>query len=207
MDIQAMELSFRAENFRKVISETTCTNINGDNINVEHATKLSMAWLFEQREHKNAIYIIGNGGSAAVASHAQIDFLNVAKLKAKVLHESSTITCMANDYGYENTFSRILETFMAEKDLLIAISSSGKSQNICKAVTYAKKMGSKVITLSGFKSDNPLRQLGDLNYWLNSTDYGFVEIGHQFILHNLSDRFGLLKNDVIIQQERDVALI
>lgn len=196
MDSQSMKLNVRAENFKQVISETKCSNVSGDNISIEHATEFAMACLIKQRENKNSIYIIGNGGSASVASHAQIDFLNVAKLKAQVLHESSTITCMANDFGYENAFARILETMLSKDDLLIAISSSGQSQNICKAVLQAKKIGAKVITFSGFKFDNPLRLSGDLNYWLNSSDYGFVEIGHQFILHNLSDRFGMLKNNV-----------
>lgn len=207
MDNQSMELSVRAENFRKVISETACSNANGDNINIEYATKLAMSWLFTQREHKNSVYVIGNGGSAAVASHAQIDFLNVAKLKVHVLHESSTITCMANDYGYENAFSRILETILLENDLLIAISSSGQSKNICNASITAKKMGIKVITLSGFKSNNQLRQLGDLNYWLNSIDYGFVEIGHQFILHNLSDRFGLMSKQANAEPTIETVLV
>lgn len=201
MDTQLMELPARAENFSKIITETACTRINGETIHTEQATQLAMTWLLSQREKKNMVYIIGNGGSAAVASHAQIDFLNAAKLKAHVLHESSVITCMANDYGYENAFALILETVLLKDDLLIAISSSGQSKNICKAAVTAKNRGAKVITLSGFQHTNPLRQLGDLNYWLNSSDYGFVEIGHQFILHNFSDRFGLLKNALCSQIE------
>lgn len=205
MDNQLMELNVRAENFSKVITETLCTDDSGNSIAITRATQLAMNWLSIQREQKRSVYIIGNGGSAAVASHALIDFLNVAKLKVHVLHESSTITCMANDYGYENAFARVLETVLMENDLLIAISSSGQSQNICKAVLTAKNIGAKVITLSGFKATNPLRQLGDLNYWLNSTDYGFVEIGHQFILHNLSDRFGLMKS--VLAYEKNEVLI
>src|SRR3990167_11445586 len=100
MDIQHMNLSVRAENFRKVISETKCSTQNGNNLSVDYATDMAMQWFTKQRDNKNAVYIIGNGGSAAVASHAQIDFLNVAKLKALVLHEPSTITCMSNDFGY-----------------------------------------------------------------------------------------------------------
>lgn len=201
MDQYPIELPARAESFRKIITETVCTKINGETIHTEQATELAMTWLLSQREKKNTVYIIGNGGSAAVASHAQIDFLNVAKLKVHVLHESSVITCMANDYGYENAFALILETMLSKDDLLIAISSSGQSKNICKAAVTAKDHGAKVITLSGFQKNNPLRKLGDLNYWLNSTDYGFVEIGHQFILHNFSDRFGLLKHTVCSQAE------
>ena len=136
---------------------------------------------------------MGNGGSAAVASHALVDFINVAKIHTQVLHESSLITCMANDYGYENAYSRVLSTFMKSGDILIAISSSGKSVNICNAAKEAKKVGAKVITFTGFNEDNSLRRLGDINFWLNSNDYGYVEVGHQFILHNISDRFGLEK--------------
>ncbi len=54
-----------------------------------------------------------------------------------------------------------------------------------------KEIGGDVITLSGFKSTNPLRKLGEFNFWLDSSDYGMVEIGHQFILHNIADRFHL----------------
>ena len=74
------------------------------------------------------------------------------------------------------------------KDILIAISSSGQSRNIVNAVAVAKKNGATVITLSGFQDNNPLRQIGHYNLWLNSKDYGQVEIGHAFILHYLTDR-------------------
>lgn len=192
----AMELSSRANNFAKIIAATECTGNPGAIVATKQAMQQIMAWLIECRESKNSVYIIGNGGSAAVASHAQIDFLNVAKLKAKVLHEPSVMTCMANDYGYENAFERLLETMLIPGDVVIAISSSGNSMNIRKGVKAAKQHGAKTITLSGFASDNPLRALGDLNLWLDSTDYGFVEVGHQFILHNLSDRFMALAKSI-----------
>lgn len=140
-------------------------------------------------KRKGNIFIIGNGGSASVASHATIDFFNVAKLPVFTLHESSLLTCMANDYGYENAFARMLAQLAKQGDILFAISSSGISRNIRNAATQVADNGGTVITLSGFAHDNPLRSLGDINIWLNSTDYGLVEIGHQFILHNISDRF------------------
>ena len=95
---------------------------------------------------------------------------------------------MSNDYGYENSFSESLSTLAREKDLLIAVSSSGRSPNIHNAVKSVKKVGGEVITLSGFGHDNPLRSMGDLNIWLDSTSYGLVEIGHLFYLHYLSGR-------------------
>lgn len=150
----------------------------------------AMRMLAQVRKSQNSVYVIGNGGSAGVASHAVIDFVNVAKLRAFTLHESALLTCMANDYGYENAFAKILAQMAKPGDVLIAISSSGNSKNIRNAAVQMTGNGGAVITLSGFVGSNPLRALGDINIWLDSCDYGFVEIGHQFILHNMSDRFG-----------------
>ena len=148
-----------------------------------------MNWVDGLKNSRKRMYIVGNGGSAAIASHAVTDFVNMAKISAFTLHDSSLLTCMANDYGYEVAFARMLAMHAGEGDMLIAISSSGKSPNICNAVeSFRSAGGGKVLTLSGFKTGNPLRQLGDLNVWLDSENYGIVEIGHQFVLHNLSDR-------------------
>ena len=186
-----MSLVDRINEFFNIVSKSIFTNINRNKIDLECGLSEIMDILKKIKKNENSLYIVGNGGSAAVASHALVDFVNVATICAQVLHESSLITCMANDYGYENAYARILETYMAPEDCLIAISSSGKSDNICNAAISAKKKGATVITFSGFNADNPLRQLGDINIWLDSCDYGFVEVGHQFILHNLSDRFGI----------------
>jgi D-sedoheptulose 7-phosphate isomerase len=75
--------------------------------------------------------------------------------------------------------------------MLVAISSSGQSANIRNAAAEMRKLRGAVVTLSGLKRDNPLRSLGDVNFWLDSSDYGMVEIGHQFILHNVADRLRL----------------
>jgi len=147
----------------------------------------SLELLKEAREQKAGVFLVGNGGSAAVVSHIFNDFINVARLRAFTLHESSLATCMANDYGYENVFSKPLATLAQANDLLIAVSSSGKSRNIRNATDCMKEVGGKVITLSGFDKDNPLRAMGSVNFWLNSNDYGLVEIGHMFFLHCLSD--------------------
>ncbi len=147
--------------------------------------------LTDIRTRGGGLYIIGNGGSAAVASHAVTDFFNVGGLRAMTLHDSSTLTCFSNDYGYENAFSRRVERLLTANDALIAISSSGQSKNIINACRCATACSAKVITLSGFRTDNPLRRLGDINYWLNSDDYGMVEIGHLFLLHYIADLLGL----------------
>jgi D-sedoheptulose 7-phosphate isomerase len=96
---------------------------------------------------------------------------------------------MTNDFGYENAFARMLGQLLNPGDIVIAISSSGQSLNIINAATIASERGAYVVTLTGFSADNPLRHLGNKNIWLDSDDYGFVEVGHQFILHNIVDRF------------------
>lgn len=190
MPINSLGLIARGDEFNAVISKSICTDSNGKEQALEQSINQMIQQLTANRDQGNAVYLVGNGGSAGVASHSLTDFLNVCRLRAFTLHDSSLITCMANDFGYENAFARIINTVMRPSDILIAISSSGKSANICNAANTAAEKGGIVITLSGFNAENPLRKLGDLNFWLDSCDYGMVEIGHQFILHNVADRIG-----------------
>jgi D-sedoheptulose 7-phosphate isomerase len=197
-----MKLSHRVDVFSEMIACCIGTNQLEETIDLELSMQHVMRYLRQIKREKRTLYIVGNGGSAAVASHALVDFVNVAKIDARVLHESSLITCMANDFGYQNAYARVLAQCLKPEDVLIAISSSGCSLNICQAAQVAKDYGAQVVTLTGFRRDNTLRQLGDINFWLDSSDYGFVEVGHQFILHNLSDRFGFeaqVKEDTSMQ--------
>ena len=181
----------RLEIFKSIVANSIATNVENKILDTEEGLKKAYNLLIMNKLEKKHTFVIGNGGSAAIASHAVIDFMNVAKLSAHTIHDSATLTCMANDYGYENVFSNILKVTIKENDTLIAISSSGNSKNIINAVNTAKLNAASVITLSGFDSENTLRSLGDLNFWCNAKDYGMVEIAHQFILHNLVDRFNV----------------
>lgn len=186
-----MNLSFsdRLSNFKSVLADVRLTDSAALDLSIESGLQDIYLSLSKLKDASGSLYIIGNGGSAGVASHASTDFFNVAKIKTFTLHESSLLTCMTNDFGYENAFARMLDQVISKNDLLIAISSSGNSINIRNAVDIAKKHHANIITLSGFSKNNQLRQMGDINIWLDSDDYGFVEIGHQFILHNIADRF------------------
>jgi len=135
------------------------------------------------------LIIIGNGGSAAIALHSLVDFANVGGLKTIDLFNPSLLTCMANDYGYENVFNKPIEILAEKGDVLFAISSSGQSPNILKACESASAKECWVITFSGFSMDNPLRKLGHLNFYVPSTHYGFVELTHQVLLHCILDLF------------------
>lgn len=189
--MSGIDLTFqkRVANFSTVLSGAESTDFKQNKIDLEHAQNSVCENIQRLKELKKRLYVIGNGGSAAVAAHAVTDLFNVAGIRATTLHESSLFTCMANDFGYENAFARMLEQLVDPKDILIAISSSGKSPNIINAARVARAKSAIVITLSGFSSTNELRALGDINLWLNSEDYGMIEIGHQFILHNIADRF------------------
>lgn len=133
------------------------------------------------------IIFIGNGGSAAIASHMAEDYTKNGKLRSIAFNDASLLTCMANDYGYENMFSQALDVYGDKGDMLVAISSSGKSKNILNACEKADKMGMHIITLSGFFADNPLRKLGIKNFWVDASTYGVVEITHLAILHTILD--------------------
>lgn len=188
---QDMALTTRSAEFQRVIASTEVTDIEGARRESEQAIADLIALLEDLRARGGRLYVVGNGGSAGVAGHAATDFLNVGKLKAATLHDPSLLTCMSNDYGYDVAFAKILATIGSAEDVLIAISSSGQSANIRNAAAEMRRLRGKAITLSGFKRDNPLRSLGDVNFWLDSSDYGMVEIGHQFVLHNIADRLRL----------------
>lgn len=180
-----------AGQFQAVVEKTEFSDHEGSSLGYEKGIQKNLGMLESLRDRGGNLFLVGNGGSAGVVSHILTDFINVNKLNARTLHESSLLSCMSNDYGYENSFSEPLSILAREKDLLIAVSSSGRSPNIQNAVKSVKKAGGEVITLSGFGEDNLLRSMGDLNIWLDSTSYGLVEIGHLFYLHYLSGHLKL----------------
>jgi D-sedoheptulose 7-phosphate isomerase len=151
---------------------------------------------------QGSVYIIGNGGSAAVAAHIANDFVNAGKLRAITLHDAPVLTCMANDYGYDNAYARLLRTMARKGDILIAISSGGNSPNILNAVSAADEVGVRTVTLSGFKADNKLRRLGEINVWIPVEDYGLAEIGHLMILHNLADRLREMRTAACVAKDK-----
>lgn len=134
------------------------------------------------------VFFVGNGGSAALASHMAADWQKAARVQALCFNEAASVTALANDVGYESVFTRPLRLFGQADDLLFAISSSGASPNIFNAVQAGLARGMGVITLSGFGESNPLRRLGAYNFYVPSSSYGVVETTHQAICHAILDR-------------------
>ena len=180
-----------ARQFQAIVEKAEFSDHGRNSLGFEKGIQKNLEMLENLRDRGGNLFLVGNGGSAGVVSHILTDYINVNKLNARTLHESSLLSCMSNDYGYENSFSEPLSTLAREKDLLIAVSSSGSSPNIHNAVKSVKKAGGEAITLSGFRENNLLRSMGDLNIWLDSTSYGLVEIGHLFYLHYLSGHLKL----------------
>jgi len=143
------------------------------------------------------VMFIGNGASASHASHMAADFSKNGRIRSVAFNDAAALTCYANDYSYEEVFSRQIEMQGQVGDVLVAISSSGESENIILATRAARKIGVSVITFSGFKPNNRLRQMGDLNAYAPSPDYGFVEIAHLGIIHAVVDLAAGQKTDEI----------
>ena len=144
--------------------------------------------LLDVSSNNKKIIIIGNGGSASIASHFSVDLTKNAKLRCLNFSDAGLITCFSNDYGFEYWAEKAIDFYGDEGDLLIVISSSGQSQNIINAVKAARNGNfHTVITMSGFSEDNPLKKLGDINLWANNKSYNFVENIHQIWLLAITD--------------------
>lgn len=173
--------------FIKLSDSLKFSAVEGESIdNLPDAFTKIIGFFKQCHESGNTVWFVGNGGSSSIASHMAIDYSKNGGIRAMAFNDIAAITCMGNDVGYENIFSQQLEYQFKAGDILVAISSSGKSQNILNAVNTAKKLG-RVITLSGFSADNPLRGMGNINFYIPATEYGMVEICHLALLHCILD--------------------
>ena len=141
-----------------------------------------------QREDKT-MYFAGNGASAMMASHMAADASKNGNFRSQAFNDVALMTAVSNDIAYEECFAMPLKRFATPGDVLVTISSSGNSPNIIRAIETARETKLHVITVSGMKSDNRSRQMGDLNFYVPADTYGVVEAAHQVLLHCWLDRF------------------
>ena len=144
-------------------------------------------WLENTSSNSGKAIFSGNGASAAIASHAALDFTKQAKIKSVTFHDSALITAYSNDYGYDNWFKKVLESNLNQDDVLILISVSGESPNIIEAAKYAKSKKNKIVTFTGKSIDNKLKSLGDINFWVDSNSYNIVEGIHMIWITTVVD--------------------
>lgn len=136
----------------------------------------------DTRARDGKVILAGNGASSAIASHVAVDFTKAAGVRAVTFHDVDLITCFANDYGYERWIEQALAAYADDRDLVILISSSGKSPNILRAAEHAQRRNIALATFSGFAPDNPLRAIGQPSLWVDSRSYNVVECVHQIWL-------------------------
>ena len=179
------------KNYFLTLSDLLCrvevTSGAGSPMEFADAATAVMACARATHANGNKLIFVGNGGSAAIASHMATDYSKNGGVRSLALNDASMLTCLGNDLGYERIFAKQLELHARAGDLVIVISSSGRSANILNAVEAAAAAGCTVMTLSGFTPDNPLRGRGEWNFYVASDRYGFVEIGHLTICHAVLD--------------------
>ena len=129
-------------------------------------------------------WLVGNGGSAAVASHIANDMVRKGR-RAIALVDPPTLSANANDFGWTASFAPQLQVHLVKGDLVIVISSSGQSANVIAATAAARDLRARVLTLSAFDSNNPLRGRGDVNLWVDTHNYGVAEAAHLAMLHEI----------------------
>ncbi len=138
------------------------------------------------------LFSCGNGGSASVANHMQCDHVKGVRtstdLAPRVLSLSANIellTAIANDMGYENVFVYQLQSQSRPGDVLVAVSSSGRSPNIVRALRWARDNGLRTIAVTGFDG-GAARTAAEVSVHVDCTNYGIVEDLHQAIMHALA---------------------
>lgn len=142
------------------------------------------------KKQKGKILFLGNGGSAAIASHVSVDLSKNAGIRAINFNESDLITCLSNDHGYDNWMvSAVKMYFDQKKDIAVLISCSGESKNIVNVAKYLNKIKSKFITLTGKNKKNSLKRVNfkNINFWINSDSYNHIELAHLSILLSIID--------------------
>lgn len=186
-----MHTTTTINNHVSVLSElilgTRATLWSGKEIDLDGGINRFLNAARQATDAGGTLRFIGNGGSAAIASHCAIDFSKNGGMRASAFNDPAALTCLGNDYGYEQVFAKQIEFHARPEDLIVTISSSGRSRNILLAVEAARARTCKIITLSGFAPDNPLRSAGDVNFYIGSPEYGMVEVGHFALCHAMLD--------------------
>lgn len=175
------------KNLERLLQNAEATGLAGSKMTLADGCEWVRQAAHDAHDGGNKIIFVGNGGSAGIASHLAIDFSKNGGMRSMAFNDPSALTCLGNDLGYENVFAKQIEFHGRPGDLLIGISSSGRSPNILNAVKMARSRDIKVVTYSGFTPDNALRGVGDVNFFVASKEYGFVEVAHLALCHAVLD--------------------
>lgn len=170
-----------------LLGSMQATRADGGTLTVNEAAEIVEKQVMSARRRARKVMLVGNGGSAAVVAHAHNDLCKAAGVRAMLFTEPALLTAHSNDESFDLAYARQVEQWADRGDVLIAVSSSGQSRNIITAAEVARDADASIVTLTGFRPDNPLRRFGDVNFYSPSESYGHVELSHAVLLHYLTD--------------------
>jgi D-sedoheptulose 7-phosphate isomerase len=177
----------RVDRLAEVLNRVSFRGSSGEDLAADEGFALWCQLTRACHQQHGAVFLVGNGASASLASHFAADLAKNARLHTQVFSDLSLLTAIANDMGYQEVFAEPLRRRGRAIDLLVAISSSGRSVNVLHAVQTARQLGMNVVTLSGMSPGNSLRTLGTLNVHVEANTYGTVETCHAAVLHRWMD--------------------
>lgn len=186
-DIAATGWERYVESYRTALGALTILDDSAEPLSCDDGFRRWVDRALSVRRNRGTVYLIGNGASASMASHVAADLAKNGRLHTQVFSDLSLITAVSNDLGYEHVFAEPLRDRGQAGDMLVAISSSGRSPNLLRATDVGRVLGMHVVTLTAMAADNPLRQVGWLNLHVPAADYGLAESCHAAILHRWID--------------------
>jgi len=184
--LQNQTINDYLHNLFELTLQVRVTDLAGTTLSLEEGAERGVRMITDVRSASRKVMLGGNGGSAAIVSHAQNDLSETGGVRAMVFTEQPVLTARANDHGYGSVLERPIDLWAEPEDLLVTVSSSGKSENILRALEMARKKRCRLMTFSGFSPDNPSRSLGDLNFYVPSSVYAYVESAHVALIHFLT---------------------
>lgn len=170
-----------------LFSQMQVTDKDDRQLSADHGFQLWLDYAADLRVRDQFLFLVGNGASSSMASHFATDIMKNGRIKTMIFTDASLLSAVGNDYCFDQLYKKPLQWYSSTGDLLIAISSSGRSENVLQSCNYAQQTGLKVVTLSAMRPDNPLRKKGHLNFYVTAKSYGTAESSHAVILHHWMD--------------------
>jgi D-sedoheptulose 7-phosphate isomerase len=174
---------------KRALDAVKATGLNGEPFDLNLAFSKACDLAAGLKSSGGVLYIIGNGGSAMMASHMAVDFCKNAGVRSLAFNDPAFLTAIGNDTSYAQIFEMPLLALGKPGDALATVSSSGNSPNVVAAIKAARKIGMSVVTFSGMSPENQSRRAGDINFWVPSKTYGVAESIHAILLHCWLDQF------------------
>lgn len=172
---------------QQVLHSVMYTNRDGSPLSTSQGFDCFVRYGTELRQNKKTLFCVGNGASASMCSHFAADIMKNAHIRTSVFTDLALLTAIGNDLSFEDIYAHPLSLGAQAGDCLLAISSSGASPNIIKALRSATDLGIHTISLTGMHKDNLARRMADLNIYFPANTYSMAETTHATLLHYWTD--------------------